>query len=184
MAPCFSALGPECHMGSNTCDVTTLGCAETEAEEEKMRGKSHLIRCPSNLSAGHLVAVQPAGSENKPCPSPPSPTPTIPLTILQCCDVEWLAAEVPRPDMCVRLHHDAVLCIFPQMRDVNVGGRGGEVQVVSGVPKLQAVEGDDPVRQQRRLPSDIHLTGTDGLIGEAKWRTAWDWRDNMEMHLY
>lgn len=46
----------------------------------------------------------------------------------------------------MRLHHDAVLCILPQVRDVDVVGWGGEIQEVSGIPKLQAVVGNDPVR--------------------------------------
>lgn len=37
----------------------------------------------------------------------------MPLTILQCGDVEWLAAVVSRPDARVRLHHNAVLRILP-----------------------------------------------------------------------
>lgn len=147
-------------------------------EEEKTRGKSDLIRCPSNLPASPDVTVQPAGSENKPCPF--LPPPPVPLTILQSGDVERLAAVVSGPDACVCLHHDAVVRVLPQVRDVDVVGRGGEVQVVTGIPKLQAVVGDDPVRQQRRLPGHIHLTGTDRLIGEAVRRTAWDWRENNE----
>lgn len=64
------------------------------------------------------------------------------------------------------------------MRDVEVVGWGCEIQVVAGIPKLKAVVGDDPVRDQRRLPGYIHLAGTDGLKGQAIWRTAWDWRHN------
>lgn len=54
-----------------------------------------------------------------------------PLTILQSGYVERLAAVVSWPDTCVRLHHDAVMCILPQMCDVDVVGWGGEVQVVT-----------------------------------------------------
>lgn len=78
----------------------------------------------------------------------------------------------------MRLHHDAVLCILPQVRDVDVVGWGGEIQEVSGIPKLQAVVGNDPVRQQRRQPGHVHLAGTDRLKSKAIGRTAWNWRDN------
>lgn len=69
-----------------------------------------------------------------------------PLTILQCGDVERLAAVVPRPGMRVRLHHHAVAGVLPQVRDTNAVGLGGEVEVVGGVPQLQAVVGDDAIR--------------------------------------
>lgn len=76
--------------------------------------------------------------------------------------------------MCVCLHNDAVVGILPQMRDVDVVDCGGEVQVVTRIPKLQAIVGNDPIWQQRRLPGHIYLTGTDRLIGKAIRRTAWD----------
>ena len=143
--------------------------------------KSDLIRCPLNPSASHVTLLL-AGSAKKPCPSPPRPPP-IPLTILQCGDVERLTAVVPRPDTRVRLHHEAVLRVLPQVRDVDVAGRGGEVQGVSGIPKLQAVVGDEAVGKQRRLPGHIHLARADGLVGEAVRRTARDWTENMEKHV-
>lgn len=64
------------------------------------------------------------------------------------------------------------------MRDVDVGGRGGEIQMVSGIPNLHAVVDNDSVGQQRRPPGHVHLAGTDRLIGESVWRTTWDWRGN------
>lgn len=63
----------------------------------------------------------------------------------------------------MRLHCEAVVSIFPQMRDVDVVVWGGEIKVVTGIPKLQAVMGNDPVWQQRRLPGHVHLAGTDRL---------------------
>lgn len=130
-------------------------------------GVKYLHQIPSNT----IIRT-----ESKPCrflfPHP------VLLTILQCGDVEWLAAVVSGPDTCVRLHCEAVVSILPQMRDVDVVGWGGEIQVVTGIPKLQAVVGNDPVRQQRRLPGHVHLAGTDRLKSKAIGRTAWNYRDN------
>ncbi len=78
----------------------------------------------------------------------------------------------------MRLHHDAVVCILSQMRDVDIVGWGGEVQVVAGIPKLHAVVGNDTIRQQRRLPGYVHFAGTDRLKSDTIWRTSWDWREN------
>lgn len=109
---------------------------------------------------------------------PLPPLPPLPLTVLQGGDVQWLAAVVSRPDTCVSLHHDAVACILPQMHDVDVVYWGGEIHVVSGIPKFQAVVSNHAVRQQRRLPGHIHLAGTERLKTKAIWRTAWSWREN------
>lgn len=104
--------------------------------------------------------------------------PIIRLTILQRSDVEWLAAVVPRADACVSLHHDSVVRILPQMCDVDVVCRRREIQVVSRIPKLQAVENDDPVWKERRLPHHNHLAGTERLKPEAIGRTAWNCRED------
>lgn len=85
---------------------------------------------------------------------------------------------VSGPNVRVRLHHDAVVCVLPQVRDVDVVGLGGEIQVVGGIPELQAVVGDDAVRKQRRMPSHAHLTWTNRLKGKAIWRAAWNWKEN------
>lgn len=85
---------------------------------------------------------------------------------------------VSGPNVRVCLHHDAVVCILPQVRDVDAVGLGGEIQVVGGIPELQAVVSDDAVRKQRRMPSHIHLTWTDRLEGKAIWRAAWNWKEN------
>lgn len=113
---------------------------------------------PFELSRDAIV--QSPGSENKPSFFFPLSPPFL-LTILQCGDVERLAAVVSWPDTCMCLHHDSVVCILPQVRDVAVVGQRGKVQVVTGIPKLQAVVSDDPIRHQRRLPGHVHLTGTD-----------------------
>lgn len=47
---------------------------------------------------------------------------------------------------------------------------------MAGIPKLQAVMGNDPIRLQRRLPGHVHLAGTDRLKSNVVRRTAWDWR--------
>lgn len=94
------------------------------------------------------------------------------LTILQGSDVERLAAVVSRADTCVSLHRDAVVRVLPQMCDVDVVCLRCEIQVVAGIPKLQAVLRDDPVRKQRRLPGHVHLAGTEGLKTQAIRRTA------------
>lgn len=106
----------------------------------------------------------------------PRPLCCFPLTILQRGDVEWFAAVVSWAGLRVRLHHHAVVCVLPQVRDTYAVGLGGEVEVVGGVPQLQAVVGDDAVRKQRRTPSHVHLAGADGLIGQAVRRAAWNWR--------
>lgn len=78
-------------------------------------GKADLIRSPSNvISQATLLEVN---------PSLTTCTPPILLTILECSDVERLAAVVSRPDSGVRLHHDAVLCVLPQVCDVDEGGQ-------------------------------------------------------------
>lgn len=108
-----------------------------------------------------------------------SPFPSIiSLTILQGSDVEWLTAVVSRADVCVGLHHDTVVCVLPQMCDVDVVCWRCEIQVVSRIPKLQAEVSDDPVRKQRRLPGHVHLAGTEGLKTKAIWRTAWNYRED------
>lgn len=88
-----------------------------------------------------------AGAERqKERKAPPLPKPAFrPLTILQRGDVERLAAVVSWPRPRVRLHHQAVVCVLPQVRDADAVGLGGEVEVVAGVPQLQAVVGDDAV---------------------------------------
>lgn len=81
---------------------------------------------------------------------------------------------VSRPGLRVRLHHHAVVGVLPQVRDADAVGLGGEVEVVGGVPQLQAVVGDDAVRKQRRTPSDVHLARADRLVGQAVRRAAWN----------
>lgn len=70
------------------------------------------------------------------------------------------------------LHRDAVVRILPQMCDVDVVCLRCEIQVVTGIPKLQAVVRDDSIRKQRRLPGHIHLAGTERLKLQAIGRTA------------
>lgn len=101
----------------------------------------------------------------------------LPLTVLQRGDVERLAAVVPRPRLRVRLHHHAVVGVLPQVRDADAVGWGGEVEVVGGVPQLQAVVGDDAVGEQRRAPGDVDLARADGLEGQAVRRAAGNWKE-------
>lgn len=123
-----------------------------------------------NLGRCHLLELK---NKTKPRPLCSSPSP---LTVLQRGDVEWLAAEVSRPGQRVRLHHHAVVSVLPQVRDTDAVGLRGEVEVVGGVPQLQAVVGDDAVGKQRRTPSHVDLARGDGLIGQAVRRAAWSWR--------
>lgn len=117
--------------------------------------------------------------------NPLSPFPSIiRLTILQGSDVEWLAAVVSRADTSVSLHHDAVMRVLPQMCDMDVVCLRCEIQVVAGIPKLQAVVSDDPVRKQRRLPGHVHLAGTERLKIQAIWRTAWNCIEDISSLLY
>lgn len=104
----------------------------------------------------------------------PSPLPPVSLTVLQRGDVELLAAVISRPHARVCLHRHAVVSVLPQMPDVDVVGRGGEVQVVAGIPQFQTVVGNDPVRQQRRPPGHVHFTGADRHVRDAIRRTAGD----------
>lgn len=116
-------------------------------------------------------------TKGDPALSPSFPS-IIGLTVLQRGDVEWLAAVVSRPDARVGLHHDPVARVLPQMRDVDAVCRRREIQVVSRIPKLQAVENDDPVGKEGRLPGHVHLAGTERLEAEAIWRTAGNWRED------
>lgn len=102
-----------------------------------------------------------------------SPFPSIiRLTVLQRGDVERLTAVVPRAHARVSLHHDSVVGVLPQVCDVDGVCRRREIQVVSRIPKLQAVVNDDPVGKERRLPGHVHLAGTERLKTEAVRRTA------------
>lgn len=113
--------------------------------------------------------------KGRPDAPPPSPVPSITrLTILQRSDVEWLTAVVAGADARVSLHREPVVRVLPQVCDVEVVCRRREIQVVSRIPKLQGVEGDDPVRKERRLPGHVHLAGTERLKAEAVWGTAWN----------
>lgn len=116
-----------------------------------------------------------AGAErqNETKAPPPFSVPS-PLTILQRGDVERLAAVVPQPRLRVRLHHQAVVCVLPQVSDADAVGLGGEVEVVAGVPQLQAVVGDDAVGKHRRTPGHVHLARADGLVGQAVRRASWN----------
>lgn len=128
------------------------------------------------MSSNSCLELAPE-KERRPGPLPSFPS-IIRLTILQRRDVEWLAAVVSRPDARVSLHHDPVVRVLPQMRDVDVVCRRREVQVVSRIPKLQAVENDDPVGKEGRIPGHVHLAGTERLKAEAIWRTAGNWRQD------
>lgn len=74
----------------------------------------------------------------------------------------------------MRLHHQAVVGVLPQVRDADAAGLRGEVEVVGGVPQLQTVVGDDAIRKQRGSPSHVHLARADGLVGQTVRRAAWN----------